>query len=498
MDTKITDIDNVEPKEVLSWFKQICAIPHGSYHEKAISDWLTLTCKKLGCDFVQQYPSGMIIAKLKATKGLENRPTILLQAHMDMVLAKTSDCSKNLLVDPIDVYYDTNTKCICANKTTLGADNGIGVAVILAIISSKNIIHGPLDICFTTCEEDNPGDCIAKDLKPSDISATNYINLDGLGVHTLVYGSAGCVTAKYDNHVEYISSSSLETLEIVLEGYKSGHSGGEIHKPHINAIVQLAETLLDFANSNNVDIRLVSFNAGPINNVIPVFAKCCIKMDKKFLPLLQNHFAKSVALAKEISQGFEQNITCKINMVSPSSLYALSKTDTNRVLMSLSLCPNKVFTPQKDQKCMFSSSNVGFVQLDKVSSSFKVDFKIRSFVDLDVKRNEQKIHRFMTHFGWANRSLLGLSKSFINDPKNNLTAKIWCDAYQKITNKPLMCDIVPGGLEIAEICAKKPNLTSNAICVAATVLNEHSVKEAVPVKDLQLFWQIIQEVLKTI
>ena len=82
---------------------------------------------------------------------------------------------------------------------------------------------------------------------------------------------------------------------------------------------------------------------------------------------------------------------------------------------------------------------------------------------------------------------MGLSKSFINDPKNNLTAKIWCDAYQKITNKSLMCDIVPGGLEIAEICAKKPNLTSNAICVAATVLNEHSVKEAVPVKDLQLF-----------
>ncbi len=492
------NINNIEPKEILSWFKKICTIPHGSYHEKAISDWLISTCKQLGCDSVYQYPSGMIIAKLKGTKGYENRPIILLQAHMDMVLAKTFDCTKDLLTDPIDIYYDEKSKCIVANKTTLGADNGIGVATILAIIASKNITHGPLEICFTTCEEDNPGECIIKDLNPNDINATNYINLDGLGVHTLVYGAAGCITSKYNNSVKYISCPSLDTWEIVLDGYRSGHSGGEIHKPHINAIVHLAETLLNFANSNKIDIKLVSFNAGPINNVIPVFAKCRIKMDKKYLSLLQNYFTESILLAKEISQGFEPNINCKISMVSPSVSYALSDVDTNRVLMSLALCPNKVFIPQKDQKCMFSSSNIGFVQLDKETSAFKVDFKIRSFIDRDVKRNEKKIHLLMNHFGWTNHNLQGICKSFINDPKNNTIAKIWCNAYQKITNKPLLCDIIPGGLEIAEICAKKPSLTNNTICVAATVLNEHTVKEAVPVIDLQLFWEIIKEVLKTI
>ena len=360
---------------------------------------MSTTCKKLGCDLVHQYPSGMIIAKLKATKGLEDHPTILLQAHMDMVLAKTSDCMKDLLVDPIDAYYDEKTMCIRANKTTLGADNGIGVAIMLAIIASKNIMHGPLEFCFTTCEEDNPGDCIAKDLKPSDITAKYYINLDGLGVHTLIHGSAGCVTSKYCNHVEYISSPSLDTFEINLDGYKSGHSGGEIHKPHINAIVQLAETLLNFINSNNVDIKLVSFHAGPINNVIPAFAKCCIKMDRIYLEQLKNYFAKSVVLAQKIAQGLEPNINYKISSISPSFLYSLSKVDTNRVLMSLALCPNKVFIPYKNQKCMFSSSNVGFVQLDKETSTFKVDFKIRSFIDLDVKRNEQKIHYFMSNFG---------------------------------------------------------------------------------------------------
>jgi di/tripeptidase len=184
-----------------------------------------------------------------------------------------------------------------------------------------------------------------------------------------------------------------------LDGYRSGHSGGEIHKPHINAIIHLAETLLNFANSNKIDIKLVSFNAGPINNVIPVFAKCRIKMDKKYLSLLQNYFTESILLAKEISQGFEPNINCKISMVSPSVSYGLSDVDTNRVLMSLALCPNKVFIPQKDQKCMFSSSNIGFVQLDNETSTFKVDFKIRSFIDRDVKKNEKKIHLLMNHFG---------------------------------------------------------------------------------------------------
>ena len=132
---EIREIENIEPKEVLSWFKKLCAIP---YHEEAISKWLAEECKKAGCD-VTVYPSGMILAKQKATKGCEDWPTVLLQSHMDMVLAKGPDCDKDLTKDPIEPYYDTESGEIRAFETSLGGDDGVGVACQLAIMNNSTI-----------------------------------------------------------------------------------------------------------------------------------------------------------------------------------------------------------------------------------------------------------------------------------------------------------------------------------------------------------------------
>lgn len=494
------DIENIEPKQVLYWFKKISEIPHGSYHEEAISKYVADVCKKF-CDDVIVYRSGMILAKQKGTKGYEDRTPILLQSHLDMVLAKTTDCPKDLTKEHIDVYYDPELDVITAQNTTLGGDNGLGVAAMLAIMENRNndIEHGPLEYCFTVNEEDKPGECITIDFKPEDSKARYYVNVDGAGVHELIYGSAGTITAKYDNKVNFIEKDmSFPTFRINLTGFKGGHSGVEIHKPHMNAIVFLAETLLSFVKTYNTTVCLSHFHGGPINNAIPVFAHADVNIDPKHASDLQAWFQRALTVAKKVCQGHENNVQVEITRLEKQATTCLNVHDTLRMLVAIACCPNKVFIPKDDYKVMFSSSNLGLVNLDAESKSFKADFKIRGFIDEDVTRNVLKISYYMSNFGWPNFTVQGLCKSFINDVKTNAAARSWMNSYKKITGRDLKAEIIGGGLELTEFCAKRPSITPNTICVGPTIYKEHSPDEAAPIEDLKLFWKTMKDFLKNI
>ena len=497
------DIENIEPKEVNYWFKKICEIPHGSYHEEALSKWLAKTCKELGCHEVKVYPSGMILAKQKATPGCEGKNTVLLQSHMDMVLAKTADCEKDLTKEPITAYYDSEKDWLTAEKTTLGADNGAGVAEMLAIMENKNgdIVHGPIEYIFSTNEEDKCGECYKLDnFKAEDSDATYYLNLDGTATDAIIYGSAGCITACYDNEVNFIKKDmQFPTFRISLSGFKGGHSGTQIHLPHINAIVFLAETLLSFAKTYKTTVCLSHLHGGPINNAIPLFAHADVNIEEKHAKDLVSWFQKALILAKKVAQGEDDGVKVEITRAEKQATECLGVHDTIRTLVAIACCPNKVFTAKKDNTCMFSSSNLGLADLDSRTKRFKADFKIRGFIDDDVTRTLLKINYYMDNFNWPNYTVQGLCRSFLNDVNTNAAAQTWIKAYIKIRGgkepRPILC---AGGLEITELCLRKPEVTPNTICVAATVFNEHSPLEALPIHDLKIFWAVLKEFLKTV
>lgn len=270
---------------------------------------------------------------------------------------------------------------------------------MLAVMSDNSIKHGPIQFCFTTNEEDNPGVCIKNDLKKEDIFSHYYVNVDGTGVDRLTYGSAGCITAKYDNPVEYVLCDNLKSYHIELTDYRSGHSGAEIHKPHLNAIVQLAEVLLTCINQGKLLIQVTNFLGGPINNAIPAYASCDVQIKESDVAIIENFFKTNFILCKKICQGYEEKINFKISKCKEHNSNALSVKDTIRFLTTITCCPNKVFIPEKNFKCMFSSSNIGYVELCSKCKKFKVDYKVRGFIDDDVERNVNKIHAYMTYFG---------------------------------------------------------------------------------------------------
>jgi len=491
---KIYDIEKLDPKDVTKWFKAISKIPHGTYHEEAISKFLAESCKEAGAEVIR-YKSGMVLAKLPATKGYEEAPVTLLQSHMDMVLAKTAECKKDLLKDPITVYYDTETGYVRGEETSLGADDGLGVAMMLAIAHDKNLKHGKLELIFSTAEEDNPGVCI-NDMKPDDIESTYYINLDGDHIDSLVYGGAGTVTVKYSENVSYVKRpAGYVSVKIELSGFMGGHSGIHIDKPHINAITFLSETLTNFADEFKTKIGLFNIYGGPVNNSIPLIARAEIQIEKERVDDLETYFNNALALAKTIAQGNEEKV--KLNISRMNEQTKMMPFDlSRRILLIGDLCPNKVFTEALDRKTMYSSSNLGYMVIEH--DKLQWDFKVRSFVDAEAYRTTKQIIKLMSLIGFDNWYYQGALSAFINDITNNKVAILWEEMHKQVTGRVLGKSASAGALESASFCKVNPIMTENTIIVNATVLYEHSTKEAFVLKDLQAFWKILKLVLENI
>lgn len=491
---KIYDIEKLEPKEVMYWFKQMSLIPHGSYHEEKISKWVADVLKKAGAEVIV-YPSKMVLAKIKATPGYENAPVVLLQAHLDMVLAKTAKCTKDLVKENITVYYDTTTGHVRAEETSLGADDGLGVATMLAIAHDKTLQHGRLDLVFSTNEEDDPGTCI-KDMKPEDMEATYYINLDGDNIDTLTYGGAGCCTVKYEEPIKYVKKpKNYESMRIQLDDFAGGHSGIHINKPHINAITFLCETLLNFSVEYRTKLGLIDIYGGPINNAIPLSSCAKIQVEKKHADKLEQYIHKQLSLAKTVAQGREDKI--KLNVTKIDGVDKMIPFDLSRkILLIGDLAPNKVFTEKLDHESMYASSNLGFMKID--NGKLLWDFKVRSFIDDEVYRICKQIVNMNALIGFNKYIYQGALSAFINDITNNNAAIIWEKVHNEVTGRKLLKTACPGGLESASFCKVHPVMTENTIIVNGTVLNEHSTNEAFVLRDLQEFWKIIKKVLAEI
>lgn len=487
---QIKEIENIEPQEVMKWFKKICAIPHGSYHEEKISKWVADVCKKAGCK-VKVYPSGMILAKQEASKGCEDWPVVLLQSHLDMVLAKTDKADIDLLKEPVEPYYDSEDDQIKANHTSLGGDDGIGVSMQLAIMHNPKIIHGPIEHLFTVNEEDHPGECVLNDLKMGDLTAKYYINLDSEKFDELTYGGAGCTTMKFNNEIPLVANKE-DTFNVSLTGLKGGHSGINVHQPHINAIEFLAQCAYDFGTLNKIKFSIARFDGGPINNSLPIYAKMDVVMEQKQFVKFKRFCINQLLIAKKVAQGLEDDAVLAFEKVETAKKVC-SPDLTGKILAFASLSPNKVFTSLVGRPDMFSSSNLGFISIE--GGKLRADFKVRSFVDGDIEKTIRKIAALGKILGFTKYTREGQLFAFINDIKQNTVAHIWQDVYKEVTGKPINCLAVCAGLECASICTKNPKMISNTISVNTTLFNCHSPSEGVSIADTVKFWKILKIVL---
>lgn len=291
------------------WFNEISKIPHPSKHEKKLSDFIVNFAQERGLNWKQDEVWNVIVEK-PASKGYENAAPLILQAHIDMVPAKVEGSNHDFETDPLQLYVDEEG-WLHAKDTTLGGDDGHGVAYMLAILDDDEIPHPPLQCFFTTMEE--IGLLGAMEIDPADVKADRMINLDGGGETSTGISAAGGCNVYIHKDIEWISSDK-PTFELGISGLTGGHSGGQIHLEKGNAIV-IAARVIEEAIANGMDFELVSFTGGEKDNAIPRLASIVFNSST---PLSQ---------IREMFMKTEKNIKVELEFSDPDITVSLKETE---------------------------------------------------------------------------------------------------------------------------------------------------------------------------
>ena len=253
-------LENLEPQKVFQFFEEMCQIPRGTFDTKRISDYCVEFAKERGLSYIQDEVNNVIITK-PGTEGYENSEPIILQGHLDMVCEKTADSDHDFTKDGLDLYVEDGY--LKARNTTLGSDNGIAVAMAMAVLDSKDIPHPPIEALFTVDEEDGMGGAHAIDL--TQLKGRKLINIDSEEEGILTTGCAGGI--QYESIFPVRKEKKSGSLvKFRLHGLLGGHSGAEIHKQRGNSNKMVGRFL--YRLSKEVDFQLASINGGTKNNVI--------------------------------------------------------------------------------------------------------------------------------------------------------------------------------------------------------------------------------------
>ncbi|MGN1375242.1 MAG: beta-Ala-His dipeptidase, partial [Prevotella sp.] len=270
----MSEIKNLQPECVWKNFYALTQVPRPSGHLDKVRQFLLDFAKNIGVEAFED-EAGNIVMKKPATAGMEQSKTVILQAHMDMVPQKEKDCNHDFVNDPIQTYIDGDW--VKAKGTTLGADNGLGVAAIMAVMEAKDLKHGPIEALITADEE--TGMYGANGLPEGELSGTILLNLDTEEDDEMIIGSAGGVdiTATLD-YKEAESDADDIAVKITVKGLKGGHSGLEIGLGRGNANKMLARIIRETIADD--DARLASWHGGNMRNAIPFEAEAVITLPK--------------------------------------------------------------------------------------------------------------------------------------------------------------------------------------------------------------------------
>ena len=479
---------NVEPIEVFQYFEEISDIPRGSGNEKRISDYLVSFAKEHELEVIQDEALNVIIKK-PGTKGYEESPGVVIQGHMDMVCEKRADVTHDFMTDPIELKMEGDM--LYANGTTLGADNGIAVAMGLAVLASDTLNHPPLELLVTTSEE--TGMDGAHLLDPKNVSGRTLINIDSEEEGVLTVSCAGGVTSKTDIPIIWESAdTSRVAYRIEVSGLLGGHSGSEIHKGRANANKLLAR-LLKSINAR-MDYDLCSISGGSKHNAIARDAQAVvfIKIDKT--AELIEHANNMAKIFKDEFKTADPDIKVKLNIVEMMPERIMSNGTKENVINFMYLIPNGVQSLSMDIAGLVESSlNLGVVQI--IEDHVEVISSIRSSVG-SIKENI-----FDTVLAIA-RLTNGKITSEADYPEwkfnpESKVRQVFSDLYEELFNQKPLISAIHAGLECA-IFDDKFEGNMDLISFGPTMFDVHTAEEHLSIPSTQRTWKYLIEVLKAL
>ncbi|TRX55214.1 aminoacyl-histidine dipeptidase [Thalassomonas sp. M1454] len=482
----MNDLSQLAPSSLWQIFANICSIPHPSKHEQKISLWIQSWAKEQGLS-VKEDAVGNLFIKKPATQGMENRKGVILQAHMDMVPQKNSDTVHDFLTDPIKPYIDG--EWVTAEGTTLGADNGIGLASALAVLASDDLEHGPLEVLVTIDEE--AGMSGAFGLEAGWLDGEILINTDSEQEGEVYMGCAGGVDASATFTLENEDvPSDYESFNLSISGLKGGHSGVDIHTGRANANKLLVRFLLQA--SKEFDIQLTELNGGSLRNAIPREANTSFVMPKANVAGLKAALDNYVATIKENLKAVEPNVS--MLLIQPETFEQMwTKQCQSKILSALNACPNGVMRMSDDIEGVVETSlNLGVLRCK--GPKFVALNLIRSLHDDGRIETEEMVESVFSLAG-AKVEFSGTYPGW-KPSTDSAIMNIVRDTYQQNFNKLPEIMVIHAGLECGLFKTEYPNL--DMVSIGPTIKFPHSPDEKVEIATVAQYWQLLTAVLKNI
>ena len=478
-------LESLQPTQVWKYFAEVCKVPRPSKKEERMIAWLKEFGKSQGLETLADEVGNILIRK-PATPGMEAKPWVCLQSHIDMVCEKNSDVQHDFEKDPIQAYVDG--EWVKARGTTLGADDGIGVAAQLALLSSTDIAHGPIECLFTVDEETGLTGAFA--LQPGFLKSMILLNLDSEDEGEIFIGCAGGKGTEAYFDYSRVKPAGGKAYKISISGLKGGHSGDDINKGLGNANKILNRFLWN--GERMFGLRLGNISGGNLHNAIAREAQAVITIPEKFE-------ADFVAFVSQLGN----DIKAELSITDPGLSVKLEKTEfpaflidentQKNLLNALYACPHGVIAMSADIPGLVeTSTNLASIKMDdkqinvNTSQRSSIESSKKDIVDM-MDAVFQPLGAVTTHNdgypGWkpnVNSPILAIAKQ----------------SYKNLYDKEPHYLAIHAGLECGLVGEKYPGM--DMISFGPTLRGVHSPAEKLEIASVQKFWDFLVEILKNV
>jgi dipeptidase D len=475
----------LQPAAVWQHFATLCRIPRASKQEAALRDTLKAWAEQRGLNVTVDAAGNLIIRKPASADGA-HLPTVILQGHLDMVCQSNADAGHDWSRDPVvPVLRDG---WLVAEKTTLGADNGIGVALILAVLEDEALTHGPIEALLTVDEEAGMGG--ARGLEPGLLKGRLMLNLDTEAWGEFYLGCAGGLDVNVERPGTGVPlPADHAVLEIRLSGLRGGHSGVDIHEDRGNAIKLLVRVLCDLRRQ--FDLQLIELTGGTARNALPREARALLALPAAGQAALANAITQWQQRLQDDFTGIENGIQLSCSPATAETMMA--PADQSLWLNTLNAAPHGVYRmSQRVPGVVETSNNLGMLRLSPGHGS--CNFMVRSLVESGAEAlaaeiaslfalTATSVHMDGHYPGWA------------PNPASPLLAL--CQAvYQREFGGESAVKVIHAGLECGLIGAKYPGL--DIVSFGPTIHGAHAPGEAVEIASVDKVWQLLRAILSNL
>ena len=477
----MSDLSALEPRQVFHFFREICAIPHGSGNTKAISDYLVAFAKERSLSCIQDKLNNVLIFA-PASQGYEDHAPVIVQGHMDMVCAKNPDSTHDFATDGLELR--TDGKFLYANGTTLGGDDGIAVAYALALLDSKDIPHPPLEVVITVDEETGMYGAAGVDL--SMLKGRMLLNIDSEeeGIFTVACAGGCRSTLRLPLERRAVYGPCIE---LRIEGLRGGHSGMEINRNRCNANKAMGELLSRI--QEKVRLCLTSLTGGSADNAISFSARAkAVAMSMDLEPINEIVEQFQAEIRREYDEPNAQIIASNVDALGGNALTAQS---TSQVVALLCAAPNGVQAMCAAMPELVQTSlNLGVMAIE--GDWLRLTFSVRSSVNEEKQALLEKL-RQLAQFHGAQYSQTGEYPAW-EYKEDSVLRPVLVEVYREMFRKEPQVVSIHAGLECGLLGEKLPGLDS--VSLGPNMYDIHTSREKLDIASAQRTWEFLLAVLK--